>query len=228
MALSSETCVQFEKLGLTPEEVAEIAVNRPSLRGMLMGYAAEYKVRKEWFIRPEITDLFVPDDHDRTQKFDIGFKYKGEPIRVEVKSLQTNSVKLRDPTARSGWRSLKSLHMNPSTPREGEQQAIFQCDASDRRMVTFPSGTKIETTCILIDAFDLLAIGLFAFGHGWNFAFARNRDLPRSAHKKYPPETHEFLLASSMPITWPLKPPYEAEPYRLLDEIVQVRASQKR
>ena len=83
MALSSETLAQFEKLGLTPEEVAEIAVNRPSLRGMLMGYAAEYKVRKQWFSKPEITDLVVPDDHDRSQKFDIGFNYKGVPVRVQ-------------------------------------------------------------------------------------------------------------------------------------------------
>jgi hypothetical protein len=29
------------------------------------------------------------------------------------------------------------------------------------------------------------------------------------------------LLASMIDITWPLQPPYEAEPFRLLDELFQ-------
>lgn len=207
MDLSPETFAQYAKLGLTPEEVAEIAIQRPSLRGMIMGYAAEYKVRKEWFVRPEIHDLMVPDDHDRTQKFDIGFTYRGVLVRVEVKSLQTASVR---------------------KDSAGELRATFQCDASDRRRVTFPSGGTLETTCILMNAFDLLAVGLFAFGNGWKFAFALNSDLPHTTRKLYSDEARANLLATSMPITWPLKPPYAAEPYRLLDEIVRVRASQTR
>jgi hypothetical protein len=195
---------------------------------MLTGYAAEYKLRKVWFSGPHISNLVVPDDHDRTMKYDMGFDYKGVAIRVEVKSLQTNSVKVADSTARSGWRGLKSAGIDPFTVRKGNQTAIFQCDASDKRTVHLPSGATLDTTCLLIDAFDIIAVGLFAFGNGWKFAFARNRDLPHTAKASYSREACDNLLASSMPITWPLHAPYEPDPFGLLDGIVKERKSRGR
>jgi hypothetical protein len=119
-------------------------------------------------------------------------------IRVECKALQTNSVKQIAP---------------------GEWKGTFQCDASDRRTVTFPDGSNLETTCLLVGTFDLLAAGLFMFGKTWRFAFAKNFHLPRSKYKKYTESQQHNLLSASMPITWPLKAPYHAEPFALLDEI---------
>jgi hypothetical protein len=145
-------------------------------------------------------------DHDRKEKGDLGATYRGESLRIEVKSLQTKTVKEVD----------------------GVYSARFQCDASDRRTITFKNGKSIETTCLLVGEFDLLGVNLFAFKKEWLFAFARNKDLPRSKFRGYPPEVRDELLASLMPITWPLQPPYEAEPFRLLDEICRERASQKR
>ena len=41
-------------------------------------------------------------------------------------------------------------------------------------------------------------------------------------HKdKYTREQREQILATLMDVTWPLKPPFEPEPFRLLDEIVK-------
>jgi hypothetical protein len=97
---------------------------------------------------------------------------------------------------------------------------LFQCDASDRRPVTLPNGEEVETTCLVVGGFDLLAVNLFEFGQEWRFAFARNESLPRTTSKKYTPTQQQYLLKSGMPISWPLKPPYETEPFRLLDEIV--------
>ena len=81
------------------------------------------------------------DNHDRKHKGDIAFNYKGFEIKVECKSLQTNSI-----------RSIEKGYVGK-----------FQCDASDRRPITLPDGTVIETTCLLVGEFDLLAVGIFNF-----------------------------------------------------------------
>ncbi len=183
---------------LTQEEIDEIISSNPSLRGMLFGYVSEYKLRKHWFANERITNLVKEDDHNHLQKGDLFFTYKGVSISVEVKCLQTHTVRRLGDDAYRGK---------------------FQCDASDRRRVLFPDGTSLETTCLRVGEFDLLAVGLFEFGQQWRFAFARNSDLPHSRYKKYTPEQQRYLLATLMDITWPLQPPYEAEPFRLLDII---------
>lgn len=188
----------LEHWQLTQEEIDEIISANPSLRGMLFGYVSEYKLRKHWFADERIIDLAKEDDHNRLQKGDLFFTYKGVSVSVEVKCLQTHTVRKLGDDAYSGK---------------------FQCDASDRRKVLFPDGTYLETTCLRVGEFDLLAVGLFEFGHQWRFAFARNSNLPRSRYKKYTPEQQRYLLATLMDITWPLRPPYEAEPFRLLDII---------
>jgi hypothetical protein len=185
---------------LTYEDMDELVTDNPSLRGMVLGYAAEVKVRKLWFEDdPRISRLLKYDDHDRTKKGDISFYYRGFEFKVEVKSLQTATVK----------------------ERVGIKTARYQCDASDRRLVTFPNGETLATACLLVGQFDLIAVNLFAFHGDWVFAFAKNEDLPRSTYRDYTEYQREFLLASLMPITWPLQPPYRDEPFTLLDELVE-------
>ncbi|MCI0561569.1 MAG: hypothetical protein MN733_24030, partial [Nitrososphaera sp.] len=138
------------------------------------------------------------DDHDRSRPSDLEIYYRGFPITIEVKSLQTASVE------RSGDR----------------YYGKFQCDASDRRTVRLPNGEAIQTTCLLVGQFDLLAVNLFSFEDEWRFAFVRNVDLPRSRYHRYTPEQRQYLLATLVTVTWPVQPPFEAEPFRLMDEIV--------
>ncbi len=192
----------LEHWKVAPEELDDILLERPSLRGFLFGYVAEYKLRKLWFSGPAFTDVRRPNNHDRARKCDLAFTYKGAPITVEVKSLQATSIR-----------------------RDGERLiGKFQCDASDRRKVTLPNGDSLQTTCLVVGEFDLLAVNLFEFNHQWRFAFAKNSDLPRSKYPGYSPEQRQYLLATLMEISWPIAPPFELEPYRLLDEI----ASEKR
>ncbi len=189
----------LERWNLTNEELDEIITTNPSLRGMMLGYVSEYKLRHMWFSDPRFLDVRKEDDHDRTQKGDLWFTYRGTRLSLEVKSLQTHTVK-----------------------QVGEAyQGKFQCDASDRRQVILPGGDTLQTTCLLVGEFDLLAVGLFEFGQQWRFAFAKNSDLPRSTWRNYTAEQRIHLLASIMPITWPLQPPYEEAPFRLLNAIVQ-------
>lgn len=200
-------CPRLEKLksqnilqrwGLTVEELTEIVNSNPSMRGLMFGYVAEYKLRKMFFDDPRIKDLTKDDDHDRSRKGDARFTYKGRSFRVECKSLQTNTIR-KEPT---GFK------------------ATFQCDASDRRLVVFSDGSKKETTCLKMGEFDILAVNLFALEETWRFAFALNSDLPRSKYNKYTPYQRNELLASSMTITWPLNPPFVENPFVLLDRII--------
>lgn len=189
----------LQQWGLDESEVAEIVEANPSLRGMLFGYICEYKARKMFFNHPEFSEVKKYDDHDRSKKCDISFQYQGVEILVEVKALQTNSV--------------KSLG-------ENRWAGDFQCDASDRRDVALPDGGTILTTCLKTGGFDIIAVALFAFGNKWQFAFARNADLPRSTSNKYPPHIRAQLIKSNIKISLPLHPPFTEALFPILDLIV--------
>lgn len=192
---------------LSFEEINELLTDNPSLRSFVAGYAAEMKCRRMWFDGDRrASGVTKFDDHDRSKKGDIALTYRGHQITVEVKSLQTNSLRERD----------------------GRQTANFQCDASDRRMVQFPDGSEVNTTCLLVGEFDILAVNLFAFYGEWRFVFAHNRDLPRvkgnrGAAKDYSQYQRDNLLATLMPMVDPPELPYRQEPWSLMDEIVQWR-----
>jgi hypothetical protein len=187
----------LDRWKLTLEELDEILSERPSLRGITFGYVGEYKLRKMWFRDERIKGLRTYDNHDRARKGDLTFFYKGVEISVEVKSLQTASIS-----------------------REGDHPTgKFQCDVSDRRRVILPNRDEIQTTCLLVGEFDLLAVNLFEFHEDWLFAFAKNKDLPRSRYAHYTPEQREHLLATLIEVTWPLNHTFEAEPFALLDDI---------
>lgn len=184
--------------GLTVRELTEIVDANPSMRGLMLGYVAEYKLRKMHFEDPRITALVKDDDHDRKKKGDIRFNYRGRSFRVESKSLQTGTIR----KVGDGF------------------VASYQCDASDSRIVRFSDGSEVKTTCLLAGEFDLVAVNLFALQEEWQFAFALNRDLPRSRFRKYTALQQRELIASSIRITWPLKPPYESDPFVLLDRLL--------
>ncbi len=39
----------LDRWGITAEELTEIVAANPSMRGLMLGYVAEYKLRKMWF-----------------------------------------------------------------------------------------------------------------------------------------------------------------------------------
>lgn len=195
----------LEDWKVTRPELNEILSTRPSARGHLFGFVAEYKLTKMFFTDPRIQSLRRYDDHDRTRPGDFGFIYRGMPVNVSVKSLQTASVRAV----------------------EDEDEAYTgrcQCDASDKRRVTLPNGKRLNTTNLVIGGFDLLAVNIFHFGKEWRFAFAKNSELPLSTSNKYTEKQRKYLLATSIPLTWPLEPPFRDEPFSHLDEIVRRRA----
>jgi hypothetical protein len=178
----------------------------PQPRGILVGFVAEYKLPKIWFSDRRIAKLERYDNHDRTKFGDFGLTHRGVPVTVQVKSLQSNSVRRTD----RGY------------------VGTFQCDASDRRPVKLPNGQTLETTCLLVGGFDLLAVNLFGFDQQWRFAFAKNADLPRSRSPKYTARQQKYLLATSMKVTWPLEFPFRNEPFALLEEIIREKHPERR
>lgn len=188
----------LDRWQITAEDLTQVIDGNPSLRGMLLGYLAEVKLRHVWFSGSEIERSFKYDDHDRMKKGDLVVVYRGKEFIIEAKSLQTNTIKYDDGT----W------------------YGKVQCDASDRRRVTLPDDSTVETTCLLVGDFDLLAVNLSAFEDEWKFIFVKNSDLPKSRYRKYKRTQREHLLATLIDVTWPPQPPFREEPFGLLDEMI--------
>lgn len=187
----------LDRLGLSESELTELVDDNPSLRGMVLGYAAEVKFRHMFLNDHDDIVSWKDDDHDRGKKGDRRLIYKQREIVVEVKSLQTNTVKF-DPESQM-WRGKT------------------QVDGSDRRTVTFSDGSKLDTTLLRRGEFDVLAVNCFAFGGTWRFVFALNKDLSLSSYKKYTKAQRAELLASMQSVTWPPTFPFTSS----WDEILE-------
>lgn len=192
----------LERLKLSIEDLTQVVEGHPSLRGMIVGYAGEFQLRKTWFSDDRVSNVMRYDDHDRRHKNDLVITYRGLEISVEVKSLQSNTVRIE----------------------EGTYKGKFQCDASDRRKIKLPNGRKLETTCLLVGEFDILAVNLFEFRKQWDFVFALNRDLPRSRFRGYTRKQREFLLATLVNVQWPPVAPFVDSPFVLADRLLRERA----
>lgn len=168
------------------------------MRGMLMGFVAEYRLSQMWFSDARIHHWTRYDDHDRTRRGDFWFTYQGVQLSVEIKSLQSNSVR----------QAIQRY--------EGK----VQVDASDSKPTKLPNGDIVKTACLVPGGFDILAVNLFEFGQKWRFGFIKNSDLPHSTSKKYTEEQRKYLLATSVNVTWPLQAPFHDEPFTIIDEIV--------
>ena len=103
-----------------------------------------------------------------------------------------------------------------------EYKGKFQCDASDRREILLPNGHTVDTTCLAVGEFDIVAVSLYAFGDEWKFAFAKNSDLPHpgARSRNVAEADREYLIKTLIDITWPLQPPFTTDVYALLDSML--------
>jgi len=195
----------LERWGITAEELTAIVDNNPSLRGVLIGYIGEIKLKEFLAKTKQVDGLHKADDHDRRNKNDLALNYHGHRFTIEVKSLQTHTVKtIEDSKTNSQLFSGK-----------------YQCDASDCRKVKLPDGSEVTTTCLVAGEFDIVAVNLFAFRGKWEYGFALNRDLGKSKHKSYTAEQQKFLLATLQTVSLPILPPYESDIFVLLNRLAQ-------
>ena len=180
---------------INPDALVQLIIDNPSLRGMLYGYASE-DAFVDFIHGLKITEHHKPDDHTKS-KSDRTFTHNGREYTIQLKSLQTNSIK---------------------EVKTGSFTAKVQNDASDRRKVTLPNGKTLETTCYLRGEYDILGVSLQPFTGKWNFAFKKNKDLKESKGRKYSPEVRSFLLATLEDISYPLDDSWTTDLISLLDD----------
>lgn len=190
----------LDKWGITAQQLTLLLEENPSLRGMMLGYVAELKLREIIASYPQVSYATKFDDHDRQKKGDLYIIYRGRAFDIESKSLQTKTV--------------------AQDISDGSWHGKAQVDASDRRQITFADGTTLNTTLLLRGEFDVLAVNLYAFEETWRFVFARNSDLPHSSYRKYTQIQRDNLIASLIPVSWPPSPPFYSDLRKLLDEMV--------
>jgi hypothetical protein len=163
------------------EALVQLIKENPSLRGMTYGYVAEAAFVK-FVEKLGIVEHFKPDDHKKT-KSDRTFNLGGRQYTIQLKSLQTNSIRETEP---------------------GRFRAKVQNDASDARKIKLPNGSTIITTCYLVGEYDVLGVSLQPFTGDWRFAFKKNKDLKRTTSDKYSPKARKLLLATLEDISFPL------------------------
>ncbi len=183
-----------------PETIFQIIRENPSLRGFVYGYVAELEFEQH-YLKSRKETFSKDDDHKKT-KSDRTVIFKGRPVSIQVKSVQTNSIRFAD----------------------GLFVAKVQNDASDRRRVTLPNGAKLETTCYVVGEYDILAVSLHAFTGKWRFAFKENSKLRRTTSKKYTAKEQQYLLATLEIIQFPLDPTWTDD----FDAILERVSRQKR
>jgi hypothetical protein len=172
----------------SPENWADAATlfrvirENPSLRGFIYGYVSEMRFEEHYLRENPLIDSFKKDDDHRKTKSDRTVNYRGQEVSIQVKSVQTNSIR----------------------EDNGAFTAKVQNDASDRRKVRLPNGRSVETTCYRVDEYDLLAVSLQPFTGRWEYAFKLNRDLNRTTSSKYRPADRKHLLATLETLTYPL------------------------
>jgi hypothetical protein len=184
-----------------PETIIKVLEETPSVRGMVYGNFAEVMFADYLIERGvPVEDQLRDDDHAKT-KSDRTFKRGGRTYTVQLKSMQTNSIKQGD---------------------DGTFSAKIQCDASDKRPVELPNGNRISTTCYKAGEFDVLAVPLQPFTGHWSYAFRLNETLPRTRYRGYDEADRPHLLATLVPITWPLGDDWSSDLFDLL-EVAQDR-----
>jgi transcriptional regulator with XRE-family HTH domain len=233
----------LDMFGVDLTFLTQVVQANPSLRGVVIGYLAERKLWELFAADPRITAIRKDDDHDRENKGDLVVTYRGRDFRFEVKSLQTNSIRMWNP-ATERWmpKVVKTPAPSAAASRRrrnrwvecelyraewrtggaaGKYTGAVQCDASDNREITLPNGNRVKTTNLKVGEFDVLALGLFAFRERWDFGFLLNRDLPRTTSNKYSPADRQYLLKTLVPAAWPLPPGCHPDPFPLLDRLIE-------
>jgi len=80
--------------GITPAQFSDLLYAHPSLRGFNQGYVAEKILRDVLNNSGKVESIHRDDDHKRDKRGDFLVKYRGETLGIEVKSIQSGSIKI--------------------------------------------------------------------------------------------------------------------------------------
>jgi hypothetical protein len=201
---------------LSPDEFNRIIDKNSNALSAIYGYVAEERLR-EMFLEDDdrVKLLRSPEDQDDDDKGDWAFQWRGEPMKIEVKSLQTHTIEEVD----TSQETLTEGEGEPVSYRAG----FHLKGTSDQRTVEH-EGEEYETTLMNVEKsdVDIMAVNLYKLKDEWDFAFIKVKDLPRS-RGNYPDGLKQQLAKSLIRLTVPLEEPFTTDIYGLMDEVLEER-----
>jgi hypothetical protein len=233
------------------EYFTQVVKENPSLRGMILGYIAEKKL-KDLFENSGKTEKHrKDDDHDRTKKGDLTLFYKGEEITIEVKSLQTNSIFVEDVDGQ--WIQLiekKEVGRKPSPglgksgkPRLGAKihkyipnPKIEEWSQEQRLEANYKGAFQCDASDKREVTLDngqkvkttLLKVGEFDVIAAGIFSFRNKWEFAFALNEDLPKSTaygelSSHLIASLVNISLPLQEPFSKDPFVIFDRLIEKR-----
>lgn len=203
---------------LSPDEFNRIIDDNSNALSAIFGYVAEERMREMYLEdHPDIDNIRTPEDQNEEDKGDWAFTYKGEPIKIEVKSLQSRTV--------------PDVDENQTTLSEegGEIEVGFHLKgSSDPRDIEHEGETYSTVLMNVVDTdIDIMAVNLYKIKDEWDFAFVKVEDLPRSKGN-FPESLRQKLSKSQPKFKIPLRDPYTDDLYELMDEILEEREPEEK
>lgn len=202
---------------LDPEEFNRIIDKNSNALSAIYGYVAEERLREMFLEEDErVENIRSPADQDSDDKGDWAFEWRGHPMKIEVKSLQTHTIEEID------------SNQTKLTDDGGEAiqyKAGFHLKGtSDQREITH-KGEDYNTTLMNVkdSDVDIMAVNLYKIKDEWDFAFLKVDDLPRSKGSSYPDSLRQKLARSQIKLTIPLQDPYTKDLYELMDDVLDER-----
>jgi hypothetical protein len=229
----------------------DVVRDNPSLRGMILGYVAERKLKDLFVSSGKTTNHRKDDDHDRSKKGDLTLNYKGQEIVIEVKSLQTNSIKIQKAdgswipmitTVNAGRKPSPGLKKD-GTPRLGAFIKKYVPNPEYLALSKEYRQTASYTGSFQCDASDkreieldngekvkttLLKFGEFDVIAAGIFTFRNKWEFGFALNEDLPRsdrygENSSHLIASLVNITYPLATPFESDPFVIFDKLIEKR-----
>ena len=227
--------------------------DNPSLRGMILGYIAERKLRDIFMTSGKTENHRKDDDHDRSKKGDLTLSYKGEEIIIEVKSLQTNSIHIQGPGG--DWipminkikvgRKPSTGFKKDGTPKQGTIKYKYVSNPEYLELGESYRDSGIYKGAFQCDASDrrevtldngekvnttLLKVGEFDVIAAGIFSFRNNWEFGFALNEDLPKsdrygDNSSHLIASLVDITFPLKEPFVNDPFIIFDRLIESRKS---
>jgi hypothetical protein len=189
--MDPELTIKSILAGVTLEEIADLLFENSSLRGFLQGFVAERRLSQWLLTFPEIERVEkIPDQSE--EKGDLRVTYKGEIIRIELKSIATDSV--RHDVLNDTW------------------QGKVRTKATDRRDIEIEGLGVIRTSCLVKGEFDVLGISTLAVDGQWTYMFMDAAFLPETANPG--------LIQTSFTLNPLTTPGVQADPLKVFDSIL--------
>lgn len=229
----------------------EVVRDNPSLRGMILGYIAERKLRDLLVSLPNTDGHRKDDDHDRSKKGDLTLNYKGEEIILEVKSLQTNTIELEleDGTVMplinkvaAGRKPSPGLTKS-GKPKKGAliykwqpNPRILELSDEQREKAKYRGSFQCDASDMRKITLDngeevtttLLKVGEFDVIAAGIFSFRNKWEFAFALNEELPRSTKygehsSHLIASLVSITLPLEAPFTSDPVEVFEKVLQKR-----